>query len=81
MPCIIVGCQNPAENNFGVRLRRPDTSAIWAPNTEAFLCDIHAAQGLRIRVYLEPTTTGEIETQISASRAAVSRITAITNEP
>ncbi len=81
MPCIVPGCEEDANNNFGVRLRRPDTSAIWAPNTEAFLCDTHAAQGLRIKVYLEPTTTGQIETQISASGPIVSRTTPITNEP
>ena len=47
MACIIAGCRNPATNNFSVRLRREDTSAIWAPNTEAFICDEHAACGFK----------------------------------
>lgn len=82
MPCAIAGCENAAENNFSVRLRRPDTSAIWAPNTEAFLCDEHAGQGLIVTVLLEPTTSGEIETRVSSLSAPVfSRITPIINEP
>jgi hypothetical protein len=81
MPCIISGCPNPAEHNLGVRLRRPDTSAIWAPNTEAFLCDDHAGNGLRITVILEPTRTGEIETRIFSADNPVSRTTPITNTP
>lgn len=81
MPCIISGCPNLAEHNLGVRLRRPDTSAIWAPNTEAFLCDDHAGNGLRITVILEPTGTGEIETRIFAAGNTVSRTTPITNTP
>jgi len=54
--CIVNGCQNHASNNFGVRLRREDTSAIWAPNTEAYICDVHASSGFDIvvqRVRLE----------------------------
>jgi hypothetical protein len=62
--CIIPSCTNPATNNFGVRLRRPDTTAIWAPNTEAYICDAHAIQGLIVNVTLEPTNTGEIETKV-----------------
>ena len=64
MPCIIPGCPNEAANNFGVRLRRPDTTAIWAPNTEAYLCDDHARQGIKITAILEPTDTGSVETSI-----------------
>jgi hypothetical protein len=81
MPCIIAGCPNPAEHNLSVRLRRPNTSAIWAPNTEAYLCDQHAAQGLRITVLLEPTNTGNIETIVSSSGSSVTRTTPIANAP
>jgi hypothetical protein len=78
MDCIIAGCTNTADNNFGVRLRRPDTSAIWAPNTEAYLCDTHATQGLTIRIALTPTTTGEIETAVTSETNPVfSRTTTI----
>ena len=82
MKYIVAGYPNSAEHNFSVRLRRPDTTAIWAPNTEAFLYDQHAVSGLRITVLLEPTKTGEIETSVSSVPSYVaSRITPITNTP
>jgi hypothetical protein len=80
MPCIIPGCQNHADNNFGVRLRRADTSAIWAPNTEAMLCDIHAVQGLRITVMFESTTTQQVETKVcGVVTPTANRVTPIVN--
>ena len=80
MSCIIPGCVNNAENNFSVRLRRPDTTAIWAPNTEAYLCDTHAVQGLRVTVILEPTNDSQIETKVSGLQPPTAdRITPITN--
>ena len=80
MSCIIPGCSNVAHNVFGVRLRRPDTTAIWAPNTEATLCDIHAVRGLSITVIFEPTNDAQIETKICGfAGPTADRITAITN--
>lgn len=79
MPCIIPGCPNQADNNFSVRLRKPDTNAFWSPNTEAFMCDHHAMQGVKITVVIEPTRTGNVETIVSGSLPAVpaTRITPI----
>ncbi len=81
MPCIVPGCHHEAENNLGVRLRRPDTSAIWAPNTDAFICDAHAAQGWRITVIMQPTNTGDIETNVFSPGPVIERTTPIVNEP
>lgn len=82
MKCIISGCDNSAKNHFGVRLRRPETTAIWAPNTHAYLCDDHAADGMKIKVILEPTQTKKIETEVSSlSRHAVTRTTPIKKIP
>ena len=82
MRCIILGCQNNAVNNFSVRCRKPSTRAIWAPNTEAFLCDQHARQGLKVTVVLEPTNDARIETSISSPGGrVVQRRTSITNNP
>lgn len=81
-PCVIPNCTKVAHHNFGVRLRRPDTTAIWAPNTEAFLCDEHASMGLRITVILEPINTGTIETTVvGVSEPTSERITPIINAP
>ena len=83
MACIIPGCTNQADHNFGVRLHRPDTTAIWAPNTEAFLCDQHADQGLRITVVIEPTNTHQVETRVCGIPVTTPahRVTPITNAP
>lgn len=35
--CLITGCTINEEINISIRCRRTDTSAIWAPNTEAYL--------------------------------------------
>jgi hypothetical protein len=66
MPCIIKGCKNRGRHNIGVRLRRPSTRAIWAPNTNALLCDEHATQGLQITMKLTPTNSQKIETHVSS---------------
>jgi len=60
--CLIPNCENEANHNLGARLRRPDTTAIWA---EAFLCDIHASQRYTVDITLTPTATRSI-TNISA---------------
>ena len=79
--CLIPNCQNNASNNIAVRLRRPDTSAIWAPNSQAFLCDIHADQGYIINVTLTPSEPREITTNIAATGHVESRTTPIVNHP
>ena len=81
MQCIIEACENEGVNNFGVRLRRPDTSAIWAPNTEAYICDFHASRGIRIIVYLEPTDHSKLETIVRSVSQPASRTTRITHTP
>lgn len=65
--CIVAGCNSSAEHHFGVRLRRPDTTAIWAPNTYAYVCDYHATAGMKVKVELEPTGSGNIDTEISSN--------------
>jgi hypothetical protein len=81
MACIVPGCKNDAPNNFGVRLRRPNTSAIWAPNTNASVCDQHATQGVRVRVTLDFTQTQQVETNVSAAGGPIaSRTTPINHK-
>lgn len=52
--CAIAGCVNEAIHSLGVRCRRPDTSALWAPSAKVGLCDDHARHGLRVTLELEP---------------------------
>lgn len=77
--CIIANCNNNADNYIGVRLRRPDTSAVWAPNTEAYVCDAHSVAGMRVEVTLVPTNTHQIETRVTGGDAVSTRITPIVN--
>lgn len=82
MSCIIPGCLNVAPHNLSIRVRRPDTTAIWAPNTLAFLCDAHAGQGMNVTVLLEPTNTGQVETKICGILPpTANRTTTISNTP
>ena len=81
MQCIIEGCQNEGKHNLGIRLRRPNTSSIWAPNTDAFVCDFHASRGLRVTVLLEPTDDGKLETVVRSIGQAAYRVTRITQIP
>jgi hypothetical protein len=80
MQCIVPQCTRDATNNLGIRLRRRDTSAIWAPNTEAHVCDHHAVSGARLNVFYEATATGEVEIHVHGSTHEVSRSTPIRRE-
>ena len=64
---IVPGCGRSAVNNLGVRLRRPpQADALWSPNANAYVCDIHARSGARITIIFEATETGKIETRVQA---------------
>jgi hypothetical protein len=79
--CLIPNCPNNATNNFGIRLRREDTTAIWAHNTTAYLCDDHAAQGYTVNVELIPNRMDTITSNITAGGRMATRTTPIVNEP
>ena len=66
---------------MSIRLRRPDTSAIWAPNLEAFLCDVHAVAGARINVLYEPTETHAVETFTRGTQQSVPHRTTSIRHP
>ena len=68
-PCVVPGCANPGKNKLGVRCRvwqepspiegKHKTSALWAPDTDAFLCDEHALEGRPSRSCSRLTTQGK----------------------
>jgi hypothetical protein len=58
-------------------LRRPDTSAIWAPNTEGYVCDAHAESGAKIQVLYEATATDQIEVAVRGVAVEAARVTEI----
>lgn len=59
--CIVPGCKREAPHAITLRLRRPDTSAAWAPNTDAYLCDEHAVGGADIELIFRPKRTRRLE--------------------
>ena len=75
--CLIPNCPNDARNNVSIRCRRPATTAIWAPNTTAYLCDDHADQGFIIDIILTPVATRTITTRVTAGRRVRARTTPI----
>lgn len=68
--CAVPGCTNPAKNILGVRLRKEDTTAIWAPNTEVYLCNIHASTGYDIQISLTSKTPDEVTTNVTVNGSA-----------
>ncbi len=78
--CIINGCLNEGKHHISIRCRRIDTTAIWAPNCHAFLCDEHAENGCTIDISITPTNTGNIETHVSGGGVLVRRTTPINHE-
>ena len=65
--CIVPGCSRSAVNNLGVRLRKPpQADAWWSPNTNAYVCDVHAKSGARVTLIFEATNTGKVETRVHA---------------
>ena len=83
MPCIFEGCEEPGRHILGVRLRRPeDLTAVWAPNTNALICDHHAGRGMRIVIELESLDNRVIETTVqSVAVRTARRTTDITQLP
>lgn len=71
--CIVPGCRRNASNNLGVRLRKPDTTAIWAFETAAHVCDTHARSGARLVMIYEPTTTGRVEFNVQGATEPIVR--------
>jgi len=78
--CLIPNCTNDASNNLGIRCRRPETSAIWAPNCDAYLCDDHADQGYTIDITLTPATSRNITTNVAAGGHTANRTTPINHD-
>ncbi|OOE38211.1 hypothetical protein BZG04_00590 [Salinivibrio kushneri] len=82
MKCLIPGCDEKATNNLSVRLRREDTSAIWAPNTEAYICNTHASHGFNVFVDITPRCDDVIETRVCSGTSDVKvRQTVIKHAP
>ena len=78
MQCLIPGCPNNARNKLAIRCRKPSTLAVWAPDSQAYLCKQHAEGGVDIVVTVEPTGMGSVKaTYTSGGQAGPTRTTTI----
>jgi hypothetical protein len=77
--CIVPGCSRSGKNKLGVRLRKPDTSAIWSPETDAHVCDTHARSGARLVILYEATDTGRVELRTQGLTEATTKRMSITH--
>ena len=79
MRCLVAGCKNDAQNNFSIRLRKPSTRAVYAPECEVYLCKEHAQGGGTWTIEFSPGTDGKVETRLSSGGLTKRRITEIKN--
>jgi hypothetical protein len=90
-PCVVPGCGQPGKNKLGVRCRvwqepspipgKTKTSALWAPDADAFLCDRHALGGAHITLIYEPNESGETAVRVIAAPEGKDRRTPIRQQP
>jgi hypothetical protein len=70
--CIVHNCAREGKNRIGVRCRvwhngHPDkskTAAMFAPESNAYLCDDHALEGANLTLLFEPTNTKETKLSV-----------------
>jgi hypothetical protein len=89
--CVVPGCESPGKHKLGVRCRvwhepspiagKSKTSALWAPDSDAFLCDQHALGGAHITLIYEPNDSGETAVKVIAAPHVDDRRTPIRHEP
>lgn len=58
--CIVPECREAGRHMITLRCRRPDTSAVWAPTTGAYLCDKHATGGGELDLVFRPKRGGRL---------------------
>ena len=89
-PCVVPGCDRPGKHKLGVRCRvshepspipgKSKTSALWAPDADAFLCDGHALGGAHITLIYEPNDSGETAVKVIGAPHTDDRRTPIRHE-
>jgi hypothetical protein len=89
--CVVPGCDSRGKHRLGVRCRvwhepspiagKSKTSALWAPDSDAFLCDRHALGGAHITLIFEANDSGETAVKVIAAPYSDDRRTPIRHEP
>jgi len=68
--CLIPGCRKAPTHKLSLRMRRKDSGADWAPDTEACFCTKHAVEGADIVVLYEPNLSKEVTVSVTAAQIA-----------
>lgn len=62
---MVPDCPNEGYYTLNLRMRRPDTTAVWAPATGAYFCDDHALGG-KLSLVWEPDESDQVKIETSA---------------
>ena len=86
--CVVPGCTRIGRNKLGVRCRvwhdgaspvagKGKTAALWSPDADAYLCDVHAMGGAHITLLYEPDDSKQTTVQVIAAARTDERTTPI----
>ena len=88
-PCIVDGCPQEGRNQIGLRCRvahsgaspfptKRRTDAIYAIESDAYLCDAHALSGGTYLLTFEPNASKDVTIEVLTHRAIEARTKHIT---
>ena len=73
-PCAVPGCPQTGKHRLGLRCRvmsepspvpgKDKTDALWSVESDAYLCDTHALEGLDVTLLIEPNRSGFASVQV-----------------
>jgi hypothetical protein len=76
--CMVPGCTETARNQLGIRLRKPSTRAVYAPNLDAYLCKGHAEAGGTYEINFDPGTVQTVDASVfCGGQQVTNRVTPI----
>lgn len=81
--CVIPGCARPGKHRLGVRCRimrepspvegKKKTHALWSVESDTWLCDAHALDGLEVTLLLEPNKSRTASIRVVGPQRARTR--------
>jgi hypothetical protein len=86
--CVVPGCTVTGKNKLGVRCRvwhdgpspvegKGRTAALWAPDSDAYLCDAHAMGGGHVTILFEPDGSEAVTVKVLAAATVDEKRSAI----
>lgn len=75
--CTIPGCRGTVTHRLAIRMRRIDTGADWAPDTNAYFCERHATHGADVTLLYVPMKHEQVVTHVVTASLPITRRTPI----